>query len=72
VKKFAALAARVGVPLPRLAIGWCLKNPHVSTVIMGASKVEQLRENLGALESMDKLTPQVMAELDQISRVVTE
>ncbi|MBA4136712.1 MAG: aldo/keto reductase [Opitutus sp.] len=72
VKKYADLAARVGIPLPRLAIAWCLKNPQVSTVIMGASKVEQLHENLGALDIMDKLTPQVMAELDQISRAVAE
>jgi voltage-dependent potassium channel beta subunit len=72
VKKYAALAQRIGVPLPHLAIGWCLKNPAVSTVIMGASRVEQLHENLGALDNLDKLGAQVMAELDQISRAVAE
>lgn len=72
VQKFATLAARLEIPLPRLALAWCLKNPQVSTVIMGASKVEQLHENLGALEILDKLTPQVMSELDQISRPVAE
>jgi len=72
VKKFAALAQRLGVPLPQLAIAWCLKNPHVSTVILGASRPEQLRENLGALAVLDKMSAQVMAELDQISRAVAE
>jgi voltage-dependent potassium channel beta subunit len=72
VKQFAELAARIGVPLPNLAIAWCLKNPQVSTVITGASKVEQLHENLRTLEFLDKLTPGVMAELDRISRAVAE
>ena len=72
VKKAAALAQRVGVPLPQLAIAWCLKNPHVSTVILGASRPEQLRENLGALAALDKMGAQVMAELDQLSRPVAE
>lgn len=72
VKKFAEVAARADVPLPGLAIAWCLKNPQVSTVIMGASKVEQLRENLRTLDILDKLTPGIMAELDQISRGVAE
>lgn len=72
VKKFAAIAEGAGISLPSLAIAWCLKNPHVSTVIMGASRVEQLRENLRALEAIDKVTPGVMAELDQISRGIEE
>lgn len=72
VKKFADVAARAGVTLPSLAIAWCLKNPQVSTVIMGASKVAQLHENLQTLDALDKLTPGLMAELDQISRAVAE
>lgn len=72
VKKFAAVAQRVGAPLPQVAIAWCLKNPHVSTVILGASRPEQLRENFGALDIFDKMTPQVMSELDAISRAVAE
>ncbi len=72
VKQFAEVAARIGVPLPNLALAWCLKNPQVSTVIMGASKVDQLHENLRSLEFMDKLTPGVMADLDRISRTVAE
>ncbi|MDB6113468.1 MAG: aldo/keto reductase [Lacunisphaera sp.] len=72
VKQFAAVATELGVTLPRLALAWCLKNPHVSTVILGASRVEQLRENFGALEVVPLLTPAVMAQLDRISRAVAE
>jgi voltage-dependent potassium channel beta subunit len=72
VKGFAAIAGAIGVPLPSLAIAWCLKNPHVSTVILGASKVEQLQQNLRSLEVAEKLTPALMTEIDQISRTVAE
>lgn len=72
VKQFAAVAAELDTTLPRLALAWCLKNPHVSTVILGASRVEQLRENLGALEILPRITPEVMARLDQISRSVAD
>lgn len=72
VKQFAAVAADLGTTLPRLAIAWLLKNPSVSTVILGASRVEQLRENFGALEVLPKLTPDVMARLDKISRPVAD
>ena len=67
ISRIAAIAKGVGTTLPCLAIAWCLKNPNVSTVILGASKVEQLSENLGALDAVEKLTPQVMRELDTIS-----
>ncbi len=67
ISRIAATAKGVGTSLPCLAIAWCLKNPNVSSVILGASKVEQLRENLGALDAVEKLTPQVMRELDAIS-----
>jgi aryl-alcohol dehydrogenase-like predicted oxidoreductase len=45
---------------------WCLANPHVSTVILGASRVTQLTDNLKALEHKAKLTPEVMAEIEGI------
>lgn len=70
VKQLAAVANELGTTLPRLSIAWILKNPQVSTVILGASRVEQLRENLGALDVVAKLTPSVMARLDAISRPV--
>jgi aryl-alcohol dehydrogenase-like predicted oxidoreductase len=52
--------------MPVLALAWCLKNPHVSTVILGASKEAQLKENLHAVEAKDKLTPEVMARIAKV------
>jgi voltage-dependent potassium channel beta subunit len=72
VSKLAAIADEAGTTLPRLAIAWCLRNPHVSTVILGASKVGQLRENLGALETVDKLTPALLKRIEAISRPVAD
>lgn len=63
-KRLAKVAAELGVPMSQLAIAWCLKNPHVSTVILGASRVTQLRENLGALDVVPKLTSEVMNAID--------
>ena len=70
VRQFADLARELDTSLPRLALAWCLKNPHVSTVILGASRPEQLTENLGALALVPRLTPEVMARLDRISAPV--
>lgn len=64
--KFLPLAKELGCTPAQLAIAWCSKNPRVSTVITGASKVEQLRENMKALQVLPKLTPQVMAHIDEI------
>lgn len=69
IAKAAALepvAAELGVSLARLAIAWCLANPHVSTVILGASRPEQLEENLSALDLVGQLTPDVMERIDGI------
>jgi voltage-dependent potassium channel beta subunit len=65
VKRLGKVADDLGVPLAQLAIAWCLKNPHVSTVILGASRVSQLRENLGALAVVPKLTDEVMRAIDR-------
>jgi voltage-dependent potassium channel beta subunit len=62
--KLQAVADRLQVPLPRLAIAWCLRNPQVSTVILGASSLDQLRENLKAWNDTALLTPEILAELD--------
>ena len=70
--KLAAIAKDLGTSLPRLGVAWCLKNPNVSTVILGASRVEQLTENLGALDLVEKLTPQVMKEIDALSTPVAD
>jgi voltage-dependent potassium channel beta subunit len=72
VPRLAAIAKELGTSLPCLGIAWCLKNPNVSSVILGASRVEQLTENLGALGLSEKLTPQVMKEIDAISSPVAD
>jgi voltage-dependent potassium channel beta subunit len=60
------LSADIGMSLPRLGVAWCLKNPNVSTVILGASKTEQLEENLLAMEDVDKLNDEVMDKIEGI------
>ena len=50
-----------------MSLAWCLKNPNVSTVITGASRVEQVRENMKAMQVVDQLTPEVMARIDEIT-----
>jgi voltage-dependent potassium channel beta subunit len=70
VPKLDAIAKELGTSLPRLGVAWCLKNPNVSSVILGASRVEQLTENLGALDLVNQLTPEVMKQLEAISKPV--
>ncbi len=65
-KELTKIANQLNCKLSQLALAWCLKNPYVSTVITGASKVEQLLENLGALEVKPKLTPDVMTAIENI------
>lgn len=60
------LATRLGCSLSQLALAWTLKNPHVSTAICGASRPEQMEQNLKALEIVPKLTPEVMHEVDEL------
>jgi aryl-alcohol dehydrogenase-like predicted oxidoreductase len=52
--------------MAQLAVAWCLKNENISSVILGASRVEQLQENLGALDVVPKLTGDVMARINGI------
>lgn len=66
VKQLAALAKEIGISLTHLALCWCLKNKNVSTVILGASKVSQLEENLQAPQHMTKLTDDVMKRIEEI------
>jgi voltage-dependent potassium channel beta subunit len=65
-KKLTVLASDLGTTLPRLALAWCLKNPNVSTVITGASKVEQVCDNMQAMELLEKMTPEVMESIETI------
>lgn len=62
----AKIAGDLGTTLPKLALAWCVKNPHVSTVITGASRLEQVTENFAALEVVPLLTDDVMAEIDKV------
>lgn len=72
VKKLAIIAEEIGTTLPRLAIAWCLKNPHVSSVILGASRVEQLEENLKALDAVELMTAEVMGRIEKITQAVAD
>ena len=67
VAELEGVAAELGCSVSQLAIAWVAKNPRVSTVITGASKLSQLQSNLGAVDVMPKLTPEVMAKIDAIS-----
>lgn len=66
VDKLMKIADGLGLSMPVFALAWCLKNPHVSTVILGASKTAQLKENLKAVEAQDLLTPEVMAKVEKV------
>jgi voltage-dependent potassium channel beta subunit len=66
VKKLQSLADGLNVPLAKLSLAWCLKNPDVSTVILGASKAEQLKENLTTLDVLPLLTNEVMTNIEEI------
>jgi voltage-dependent potassium channel beta subunit len=65
VRRLVPIADRLGCTPSQLAIAWCAKNPSVSSVITGASRPEQVRENMGALDVLQKLTPEVLAEVDR-------
>jgi aryl-alcohol dehydrogenase-like predicted oxidoreductase len=67
VAELAKVAGSLGCTLAQLAIAWCAKNPRVSTVITGASRVSQVEENLAAVDVIPKLTPEVMAKIDTIT-----
>ncbi len=67
VAQLAPIAAELGCTLAQLAIAWAARNPRVSTVITGASRVEQLTANLGALAVIEKLTPEVLVRIDAIA-----
>jgi aryl-alcohol dehydrogenase-like predicted oxidoreductase len=65
VQKLKGLADELGVTLSQLALAWCAANPHVSTVITGASRPDQVHENLGALDVVDQLTEEVLRRIDR-------
>jgi voltage-dependent potassium channel beta subunit len=66
VKALQPLAEQMGASLAQFSLAWCLQNPYVSTVMTGASRIEQVHENMKAIEFVDRFTPDLMAEIDQI------
>lgn len=67
-RAFCEVAAELGQSPARLAIAWCLRNPHVSTVILGASRVSQLEENLGALDTLAQVDAAGWERVDTATR----
>lgn len=72
VGRLAEIAAELGCSLAQLAIAWINRNPRVSTVILGASRIEQLQDNLGALAVRPKLTAEVVERIDAITKPLAQ
>jgi aryl-alcohol dehydrogenase-like predicted oxidoreductase len=66
VQQLAALAKALQVSTASLSIAWCIKNPNVSTAILGATSKAQLLDNLTALDTMQLLTPEIMEQIENI------
>lgn len=66
VKKMTAIAEKLGGNATQLALAWCLQNPNVSTVILGATKVEQIEDNCKAVKLSEKITPEIYKEINEI------
>ncbi len=72
VARLEAIADELGCQVAQLAIAWCAHNPRVSTVITGASRLAQLHDNLGALQVLPLLTPEVLSRIDEICAPLAE
>ena len=66
MKRLAPIAKQLGCTLAQLALAWCLKNPNVSSVITGATTVEQVTENMGALEVLPRMDDEVMVAIEGV------
>jgi aryl-alcohol dehydrogenase-like predicted oxidoreductase len=66
VRELTKIAEKLGGTTTQLALAWAASNPNVSTVILGASKPEQVKDNCGALKLLPKLTPEVKEEIEKI------
>ena len=66
VRKLADIAKQLGANSGQLALAWCLKNENVSTVILGATKVEQIQDNCKALQILPKITPEIHEQIEKI------
>lgn len=67
IEKLQSVANDLDCSLAQLAIAWCASNPHVSSVITGASRVEQVRENMEAVGVLEQLTPEIIERITSIS-----
>ena len=65
VERLRPIAKSLGCSLAQLSLAWCAKNPHVTTVITGASRASQVTENFKAIDVLDLLTPDVLARIDE-------
>ena len=65
-RKLTQIADELGVTMAQMAIAWCLKNPHVSTVITGASSADQVKQNMKALDALPLLTDEIMEKIETI------
>jgi len=72
VGELETIARELGASVAQLALAWVNRNPRVSTVILGASRLSQLQDNLKALELTPKLTPEVLERIDAISRPLAD
>jgi len=63
-RKLSKVAQEAGLDMTHMALAWCARNPNVSTVILGASRIEQLRHNFKALDAIGKMTDDVMKKID--------
>jgi voltage-dependent potassium channel beta subunit len=72
VAQLAPIAAELGGSTAQLALAWAARNPRVSSVITGASRMSQLQDNLGALALIDKLTPEVCARIDALTQALAD
>jgi aryl-alcohol dehydrogenase-like predicted oxidoreductase len=66
VRKLKNVSDKLGTNLATLSIAWCIANPNVTTAILGATKKEQLEQNLSALDLYPKLDSEIMKEIDSI------
>ena len=66
VKKLGELATKMNVSIAALSIAWCIKNPNVTTAILGATKKQQLTENLKALEVLPLITNEITEKIEKI------
>lgn len=65
-RKLAELAQELGITMAQLSIAWCISNPDVTTAILGATRKEQLLDNLEALKAKEKLSAEVMKRIEEI------